>query len=84
MDGPKSVPHSRTIRAHSCPLWTAPSIVAGNPVAVQSPARKKLLNRVRLEGRNVVLALPVTPWEAALGVQVEVPTLGGAVQMTIP
>ena len=38
----------------------------------------------RLEGRNVVLTLPVTPWEAALGAQVEVPTLGGPVQMTIP
>src|SRR5262245_12620047 len=44
--------HSETILAHSCPLWTAPSIVAGNPVAVQSPARKKLSNRVRLEGRS--------------------------------
>src|SRR5215475_3465984 len=48
--------HSKTIRAQSCPLWTAPSIVAGNPVAVQSPARKKLSNRVRLEGRS--LAVP--------------------------
>jgi curved DNA-binding protein len=38
----------------------------------------------RLEGRNVVLSLPATPWEAALGAQVEVPTLGGTVQMTIP
>jgi curved DNA-binding protein len=38
----------------------------------------------RLEGRNVVLTLPITPWEAALGAQVEVPTLGGPVQMTIP
>jgi curved DNA-binding protein len=38
----------------------------------------------RLEGRNVVLTVPVTPWEAALGAQVEVPTLGGAVQMTVP
>ncbi len=38
----------------------------------------------RLEGRNVVLTLPVAPWEAALGAQVEVPTLGGPVQMTIP
>jgi curved DNA-binding protein len=38
----------------------------------------------RLEGRNVVLTLPVAPWEAALGAQVEVPTLGGTVQMTIP
>ncbi len=38
----------------------------------------------RLEGRNVVLTLPVAPWEAALGAQVEVPTLGGAVQMRVP
>jgi curved DNA-binding protein len=38
----------------------------------------------RLEGRNVLLTLPVAPWEAALGAQVEVPTLGGPVQMTIP
>ena len=36
------------------------------------------------EGRNVILALPVAPWEAALGAQVEVPTLGGPVQMKIP
>lgn len=38
----------------------------------------------QLEGRNVILALPVAPWEAALGAQVEVPTLGGPVQMKIP
>jgi curved DNA-binding protein len=38
----------------------------------------------RLEGRDVILTLPVAPWEAALGAQVEVPTLGGTVQMKIP
>jgi len=38
----------------------------------------------QLEGRNVILTLPVAPWEAALGAQVEVPTLGGPVQMKIP
>jgi curved DNA-binding protein len=38
----------------------------------------------QLEGRNVTLTFPVAPWEAALGSQVAVPTLGGAVQMTIP
>ncbi len=37
----------------------------------------------RFEGRNVILTLPVAPWEAALGAQVEVPTLGGPVQMKI-
>ncbi len=38
----------------------------------------------QLEGRNVILPLPVAPWEAALGAQVEVPTPGGPVQMKIP
>ncbi len=38
----------------------------------------------RLEGRDVTLTLPVAPWEAALGATVEVPTLGGAVQLRIP
>lgn len=38
----------------------------------------------RLEGRNVILNLPLAPWEAALGAQVEVPTLGGTVQMKTP
>ncbi len=37
-----------------------------------------------LEGRNVHLTLPITPWEAALGARVNVPTLGGKVAMNIP
>jgi curved DNA-binding protein len=36
------------------------------------------------EKRDVYLTLPVTPWEAALGATVTVPTLGGNVQLTIP
>ena len=35
-------------------------------------------------GRDIYLNLPVTPWEAALGAQVQVPTPRGAVEMTIP
>ena len=38
----------------------------------------------RVEGRDVHLELPVTPWEAALGRKVKVPTLGGAVDLKIP
>ncbi|MEX0732323.1 MAG: DnaJ C-terminal domain-containing protein [Aquisalimonadaceae bacterium] len=38
----------------------------------------------RLEGRDVHLELPVTPWEAALGAQLKVPTLGGWIDMKIP
>jgi curved DNA-binding protein len=36
------------------------------------------------QGRDVTLSLPVAPWEAALGANVQVPTLGGAVEMRIP
>lgn len=38
----------------------------------------------RLENRDVIIDLPVTPWEAALGAEVRVPTLGGRVTMNIP
>ncbi len=41
-------------------------------------------SRFRLEGRNVLCDLPVAPWEAALGATVDVPTLGGTVQLHIP
>ncbi|MGZ8196464.1 MAG: DnaJ C-terminal domain-containing protein [Methylosarcina sp.] len=34
--------------------------------------------------RDVYLELPVTPWEAALGASVGVPTLGGKVELKIP
>ncbi|MGH8167176.1 MAG: DnaJ C-terminal domain-containing protein, partial [Woeseiaceae bacterium] len=38
----------------------------------------------RAEGRDIHLELPVTPWEAALGRKVKVPTLGGPVDLKIP
>ena len=38
----------------------------------------------KLEEGNVILDLPLAPWEAALGAKVRVPTLDGAVEMTIP
>ena len=37
----------------------------------------------RVEDNDVYLDLPVTPWEAALGAKVEVPTLKGKVKMNI-
>ncbi|OGT37415.1 MAG: cytochrome C biogenesis protein [Gammaproteobacteria bacterium RIFCSPHIGHO2_12_FULL_38_14] len=36
-----------------------------------------------LEGRDIYLTLPVTPWEAALGAQIKVPTLGGPVELKL-
>lgn len=38
----------------------------------------------RVDRHDVYLDLPVTPWEAALGAEIEVPTPTGAVQLTIP
>lgn len=38
----------------------------------------------KADGRDIYLNLPVTPWEAALGAKVPVPTLGGAVDLKIP
>ncbi len=37
----------------------------------------------RAEGRDLYLDLPLTPWEAALGATVEVPTLAGSVNLKI-
>ncbi|MFP5464195.1 MAG: DnaJ C-terminal domain-containing protein [Gammaproteobacteria bacterium] len=38
----------------------------------------------RLEGADLYLDLPITPWEAALGATVKVPTPGGTVELNIP
>lgn len=37
-----------------------------------------------VDGSNVLYLLPVAPWEAALGAEIAVPTLGGPVTIKIP
>ncbi|MGB5998092.1 MAG: DnaJ C-terminal domain-containing protein [Marinomonas sp.] len=37
-----------------------------------------------VDGRNILLTLPVSCWEAALGSSVEVPTLSGKVKLKVP
>jgi curved DNA-binding protein len=37
----------------------------------------------QVEDKNITLTLPLAPWEAALGAQVQVPTLGGKVSLNI-
>ena len=63
----------------------------GNPGAAGGPAGDLLLEvafhddpRFRLDGRNIVCVLPVSPWEAALGATVTVPTLAGEVELRVP
>ncbi len=40
--------------------------------------------RFRLEGRDVLMDLPIAPWEAGLGAKVTVPTLLGDVDLRVP
>ncbi len=37
-----------------------------------------------VDGRNIIHVLSVTPWQAALGATLSVPTLGGAVELKVP
>jgi curved DNA-binding protein len=63
----------------------------GHPGMAGGPSGDLLLEigvrddvRFRLEGRTVTHTLPITPWEAAMGATVPVPTLGGHVDLRIP
>ena len=38
----------------------------------------------RLQGTDLYTELPITPWEAALGADIEIPTLAGPVSLKIP
>ena len=38
----------------------------------------------RAEGKDIFVDLPVTPWEAALGEKITVPTLNGKIELKIP
>ena len=40
--------------------------------------------RYRASGRDLFLELPLTPWEAALGAEVQIPTLAGPVNLKVP
>jgi curved DNA-binding protein len=54
--------------------------------------RQSLIIRIRVRahplytvnGKDVQVELPLAPWEAALGARVQVPTLGGSVDLTVP
>jgi curved DNA-binding protein len=63
----------------------------GEPGMQGGPAGDLLLevqvrddSRFKLDGSDVLVEVPVAPWEAALGAKVPVPTLGGNVELRIP
>ncbi|UTW04917.1 curved DNA-binding protein [Amphritea atlantica] len=37
-----------------------------------------------VEGHNLIITVPVAPWEAALGCKVTMPTLSGEIKLTVP
>jgi len=37
-----------------------------------------------VDGHDLIVTVPVAPWEAALGARVEVPTLSGRIKLTLP
>ncbi len=37
-----------------------------------------------VEAHNLIITVPLAPWEAALGTSIEVPTLRGKIKLTIP
>ena len=41
-------------------------------------------SKYRIDGRDVTQTVPVTPWEAALGASIEVPTPSGRVEVSVP
>ena len=66
------------------PAQGEPGIGGGAPGDLILEVRHAPHRWFRTEGRDVWLELPVTPWEAALGASVRVPTLGGRVDVKVP
>lgn len=62
----------------------APGLGGGPPGDLYLKVRLKPHPYFRVKGKDIELDLPITPWEAALGATITVPTLGGKVQVKIP
>ena len=62
----------------------APGFGGGKPGDLMLEVQFKPHARFRTDGRDLLLSLPVTPWEAALGAIVRVETPGGALDVRIP
>jgi curved DNA-binding protein len=56
----------------------------GAPGDLYLEVRLKPHKLYRVDGRDLLLTLPVAPWEAALGATVTAPTPGGPVEVGIP
>ncbi len=61
-----------------------PGIGQGSPGDLYLEIEFRPHAHYRVDQRDVYLDLPVAPWEAALGAQVEVPTPAGPVELSVP
>ena len=60
-----------------------PGVSGGSPGDLFLEVHIKPHRLYQLDGKDVLLPLPITPWEAALGGKVKVPTLAGQVDLAI-
>ncbi|MFE7122957.1 DnaJ C-terminal domain-containing protein [Streptomyces sp. NPDC057617] len=81
VDVPRGVREGQRIRLAGEGARGSPDAPAGD---LYLRVRIKPHERYRLEGRDIHVRLPVTPWEAALGATVPLPTPGGTAKVTVP
>lgn len=62
----------------------APGVHGGPPGDIYLTVHIEKHSFFDLMDGDIYLTLPVTPWEAALGATIEVPTLGGKIDLKIP
>ena len=78
---PKGITEGQTIRLSGKGLGGGPGKATGDVYLEVSFAPHPIY---RVEGKDIHMDLPVSPWEAALGGKVVLPTPGGKVDLTIP
>lgn len=61
-----------------------PGIAGGAPGDLLLRIRIRPNRRFRVDGADLYVELPVSPWEAALGAEVPVPTLDGTAKVKVP
>jgi curved DNA-binding protein len=79
-------------RSRTLDVQIPPGVTEGQSLRIPGSGGRSLVFRIKLlahplfsvQGRDVLIELPLAPWEAALGAKVPVPTLGGRVELTVP
>ena len=78
---PKGVKEGQNIRLQG---QGSPSVAGGKAGDLYLKVEFNPHSIYKVEGADVSLELPITPWEAALGTKVQVPTPAGKIDLKIP